>query len=90
MIRLRRLLTVREFGRFMNCVKRILAQHDPEILKSWLKVANKVGSVEEFLEKTIESVSKQKTPLPAHHDVKAFYRCSTLLPKRKTFCSFAR
>lgn len=30
---------------------RVLAQSDLEILKSWLKVANKVGSIEEFVEK---------------------------------------
>ena len=30
---------------------RVLAQRDLEILKSWLKVANKVGSIEEFAEK---------------------------------------
>ena len=30
---------------------RVLAQRDLEILKSWLKVANKVGSIEEFVEK---------------------------------------
>ena len=30
---------------------RVLAQRDLESLKSWLKVANKVGSIEEFVEK---------------------------------------
>ncbi len=33
---------------------RILAQRNLEILKSWLKVANKVGSIEEFVEKINE------------------------------------
>ncbi len=41
-----------EYGKVPDeLYQRILAQRDLEILKSWLKVANKVGSIEEFLEK---------------------------------------
>ncbi len=41
-----------EYGEVPDALRdRVLAQRDLEILKSWLKVANKVGSIEEFIEK---------------------------------------